>query len=335
MTTAAAPRELQTSHAVLMVRPAHFAANAETAGSNHFQRHAGGGVDVAARAAREFDALAVALAAAGVRVHAFAGRRTRLCPTKCSRTTGSACMPTAPRCSTRCSRRAADASGARRARRAALRAWLPDLARARSHDPRELAAGSSKAPAASCWIGRTAWPMRASPRARARTRLPRSAASSATTRSRSTRRTHTDAAIYHTNVLLSIGTRFAALCTARTAAPIGARVLDAARGERPRDRRPDVRAARGVRGQPARAARPRQRDRAVADGVRLARARRSGARSKRHGELVIADVGTIESYGGGSVRCMLAEVGAPAGSRPGASYSVTSACRKLPPQICW
>src|SRR6188508_656487 len=74
MTTAAATRELQTSHAVLMVRPAHFAANAETAGSNHFQRQAGGGLEVAARAAREFDALAVALAAAGVRVHAFAGR---------------------------------------------------------------------------------------------------------------------------------------------------------------------------------------------------------------------------------------------------------------------
>jgi hypothetical protein len=71
--TAAAPREPQTSPAVLMVRPAHFAANAETAGSNHFQRQAGGGLEVAARAAREFDALAVALAAAGVRVHAFRG----------------------------------------------------------------------------------------------------------------------------------------------------------------------------------------------------------------------------------------------------------------------
>jgi hypothetical protein len=30
-----------------------------------------------------------------------------------------------------------------------------------------------------------------------------------------------------------------------------------------------------------------------------------------HGELVVADVGTIEKHGGGSVRCMLAEVALP------------------------
>ena len=29
------------------------------------------------------------------------------------------------------------------------------------------------------------------------------------------------------------------------------------------------------------------------------------------GELVVADVGTIETHGGGSVRCMLAEVALP------------------------
>jgi hypothetical protein len=30
-----------------------------------------------------------------------------------------------------------------------------------------------------------------------------------------------------------------------------------------------------------------------------------------HGELVVADVGTIETHGGGSVRCMLAEIALP------------------------
>src|SRR4051812_50033487 len=67
------PPENQTSGAVLMIRPARFAANAETANSNSFQAAAPADRNIAARAAREFDGLAVALAAAGVRVHAFAG----------------------------------------------------------------------------------------------------------------------------------------------------------------------------------------------------------------------------------------------------------------------
>src|SRR5262249_6528544 len=70
-----APPENQTADAVLMIRPARFAANPETAGSNRFQLAAPSDRDVSARAAREFDGLAVALAAAGVRVHAFAGAR--------------------------------------------------------------------------------------------------------------------------------------------------------------------------------------------------------------------------------------------------------------------
>src|SRR4051794_38496128 len=68
-----APTENQTADAVLMIRPARFAANPETASSNRFQIAEPADRDVAARAAREFDGLAVALAAAGVRVHAFGG----------------------------------------------------------------------------------------------------------------------------------------------------------------------------------------------------------------------------------------------------------------------
>ena len=63
-----------------MIRPAHFGSNAETAGSNFFQRSAAGIADAALRAQREFDALALALADAGVRVHQFAGQRGAALP---------------------------------------------------------------------------------------------------------------------------------------------------------------------------------------------------------------------------------------------------------------
>jgi hypothetical protein len=58
---------VQSAHGVLMVRPAHFGYNDETAASNRFQQPAHW-PDTAARARSEFDALAAALAAAGVDV---------------------------------------------------------------------------------------------------------------------------------------------------------------------------------------------------------------------------------------------------------------------------
>ena len=54
--------ERQTTGAVLMIRPAQFGSNAETAGSNFFQSSAAGPGDSALRAQDEFDALALALA---------------------------------------------------------------------------------------------------------------------------------------------------------------------------------------------------------------------------------------------------------------------------------
>lgn len=57
----------QCASAVLMVRPARFAFNAETAVTNRFQRETGA-EDLAARALAEFDAMAAALASEGVNV---------------------------------------------------------------------------------------------------------------------------------------------------------------------------------------------------------------------------------------------------------------------------
>src|SRR6187431_3721036 len=62
----------QCASAILMVRPKHFGYNAQTAGTNRFQRQGPDGranaADVAQQALREFDAFAAALAAEGVTV---------------------------------------------------------------------------------------------------------------------------------------------------------------------------------------------------------------------------------------------------------------------------
>lgn len=62
--------ERQCADAVLMIRPAAFSANPETAASNRFQ-YSGSGAELAARARAEFDVLAEILHGAGVTVSVF------------------------------------------------------------------------------------------------------------------------------------------------------------------------------------------------------------------------------------------------------------------------
>jgi hypothetical protein len=64
--------ETQTANAVLMLRPRRFGSNPETLASNFFQQP-GSGTEIAERARIEVDRVAVALGAAGVRVEIFAG----------------------------------------------------------------------------------------------------------------------------------------------------------------------------------------------------------------------------------------------------------------------
>lgn len=71
--------EPQAAPAVFLVRPTAFASNPQTLASNAFQ-HEGGDTDLTARARSECDAVATALADAGVRVHVFEGRSERDCP---------------------------------------------------------------------------------------------------------------------------------------------------------------------------------------------------------------------------------------------------------------
>jgi hypothetical protein len=118
--------------------------------------------------------------------------------------------------------------------------------------------------------------------------------------------------IYHTNVVLSVGTRFAALCTAAIADAAqrrsvvarleagGREVIDVSHAEL------DCFACnllelRGARGP------------IVALSAAALRGLAAAARDalERHAQLVTADIPTIERLGGGSVRCMLAEVALP------------------------
>ena len=119
-------------------------------------------------------------------------------------------------------------------------------------------------------------------------------------------------AIYHTNVLLSLGTRFAALCTSAIADAAERGALLArleASGREIVDLSEDELAAfaanllelSGARGP------------VIALSATALRCLTAANRRalERYGELVSADIATIEQLGGGSVRCMLAEVALP------------------------
>src|SRR5690348_13653460 len=76
----AATPEKQSASAVLMIRPANFGANPETAASNAFQKSAEAGAGPQARALAEFDALVEALRQAGVVVEVFEDRSEPVTP---------------------------------------------------------------------------------------------------------------------------------------------------------------------------------------------------------------------------------------------------------------
>jgi hypothetical protein len=117
---------------------------------------------------------------------------------------------------------------------------------------------------------------------------------------------------YHTNVLLAIGTEFAAVCSAAIADPAERRAVVARLEDTGHELvelsfdqleafAGNLLELRGSRGP------------VIALSAAALRSLDGGARRtlERHGELVAADVATIERVGGGSVRCMLAEIALP------------------------
>src|SRR5262249_49715752 len=118
-------------------------------------------------------------------------------------------------------------------------------------------------------------------------------------------------AIYHTNVLLSIGTRFAVLCSSALRADDERRRLVARLTEHREVIDLSFEQLHSFAGNLLEL---RAGDAPVIALSATALASLHGAQRRAleaHGELVVADVGTIEKHGGGSVRCMLAEIALP------------------------
>ena len=295
-----------------MVRPARFGPNTETAASNFFQHAAERAGGEAANAQREFDALALTLGRAGVRVLEFAGQRDAALPDEVFpnnwlslHADGTAVLYPllAP---IRRRERRADVLAELRERHGYRIGRVVDLTHFESRGEFLEGTGSLVLDrqhhiAYACLSPRThPAPL---------VELSRTLGYEAITFRAVDR---AGRPIYHTNVLLAIGTRFAAVCTAAIADP-GERRAVVTRLEDTGHELVELSFDQleafagnllelcGSRGP------------VIALSAAAVRSLDGGARStlERHGELVMADVATIERVGGGSVRCMLAEVALP------------------------
>jgi hypothetical protein len=305
--------ERQAASAVAMVRPAAFASNPETLATNRFQRPGSRNTNAVADAARrEFDALAEALEAAGVAVHCFAGQRGAALADEVFpnnwlslHADGTAVLYPMMAQTRRPERRREilDALGG---------ALGYGIARIVDLTPLE-ARGSYLEGTGSLVLDRPHRTAYASLSARTDPAALEKFAAELGYQAVPFRAAGRDGhAIYHTNVLLSIGTHFAVLCSAAIGDPRERRiVLDRLRA---RGREVleigfgELEAFAGNllelegHGGPVIALSTR-----AADALDPSRRRALEA----HGRLVVADVGTIETFGGGSVRCMLTEVHLP------------------------
>jgi hypothetical protein len=304
--------EPQTAHAVLMIRPAHFGSNAETAGSNFFQRPAPSSSDAVLRAQHEFDALALALADAGVRVLQFAGQPGAALPDEVFpnnwlslHADGTAVLYPLL------------APIRRRERRQDVLAALDSYCGYRIDRVVDLTSLEERGE----YLEGTGSVVLDRPRRVAYACLsPRTTSNALAEFARALRYdvvafTAVDSAgrpIYHTNVMLSLGTRFAALCTASIADVAQRRGVVARLEATEREIIELTPAELG-----AFAGNLLELDGTSGPVIALsAAALRSLAPAtraalERNGRLVFAEVGTIERIGGGSVRCMLAEVALP------------------------
>ena len=304
-------RLTQTAGAVLMIRPAHFAANPETAASNRFQLASLTDRDVATRAEREFDALAVALASAGVRVHAFAGVRDAGLPDEVFpnnwvsfHADGTAVLYPLLAPNRRRERRPEliDALGDEHGYRVTRVVDLTPLEQKKQYleGTGSLVLDRVNRIAYACRSART--------HEGALAEVGRALGYETLAFDATDRDGH---AIYHTNVLLSIGTRFAVVASGAIRDEAERRRIVARLAEQREVIDLSLEQLHSFAGNLLEL---RARDHAVIalSATALASLRAPQRRAlESHGELVVADVGTIEKHGGGSVRCMLAEVALP------------------------
>lgn len=309
-TEAPSPAERQAAAAVVVIEPARFRSNPETRATNAFQSDALDTEHVRAAARHELDTLRHALESAGVRVHAFPGAADRALPDEVFpnnwlSTHADGTLVTYPLAapSRRLERRADVIEALARAYR--IERHL-DLSRFEREDLFLESTGSLV-------LDRTSRVAYACRSARTSGRLvERFAAELGYEIELFAACDRNGQAIYHTNVLMSVGTRFAAIA-ARTIrdARERARVLERleATGRQIVELGfAQLHAFAGNLLELEGAAGP-----VIALSRRAAAALEPRQRSalERHASLLVADVGTIERAGGGSVRCMLAEIHLP------------------------
>jgi hypothetical protein len=301
--------EAQAAGAVLMIRPRHFGANAETAATNFFQGAAHVAPDAAARAQREFDALALALASAGVRVYQFNGLAKPLLPDEVFpnnwlslHADGTAVLYPLL------------AENRRRERRPEI---IADLQRKHGLEVKRVVDLTDLESRGQYLEGTGSLVLDRVRRVAYAALSPRTHAAALAEFGRTlgyeivtfTAVDRAERPIYHTNVLLSLGTRFAALCTSSIPNAAERRAVRA-RIESSGRELIDLSIAdlesfagnllelNGSRGAVI----------ALSAGALVALAHEKRRALERYGRLVTADIATIERLGGGSVRCMLAEV---------------------------
>jgi len=308
--------EPQAARAVVMIRPAHFAANTETAASNRFQAPSDAHgrtseADLAAAALAEFDALADALDGAGVGVHVVPGREAPVCPDEVFpnnwfSTHADGTLVRYPMLAPN--------------RRLERRDDVVDVLRNLGYAVRTIVDLTALETQGLYLEGTGSLVLDRAARVAFACVSPRTSPDAVRTFCARLgyepvlfdavdRDGHP---IYHTNVMMSVGTRFALVCAdaIRDASARG-RVLDALRGHGKRVIEigyPELHAFAGnlleLRGRDGPViALSRQALASLSDAQRGALA--------EHGVLVPVPVDTIETSGGGSVRCMLAEVHLP------------------------
>jgi hypothetical protein len=302
-------KEAQTTDTVLMVRPASFGFNPETAATNRFQQSIPEESGVADKARREFDGLVNALATAGVSVIVMEdgpepAKPDAVFPNNWFSTHVSGIAVLYPM-----------HNPSRRAER--RRDWIESLA---SEHGRRLSAildlsyweahGQALEGTGSLIldrVNRVAYACRA-PRTAEQPLAQWSAFMGYQTHCFDAVDEH-GTAIYHTNVMMTLGSGFAAVA------------LDAVpeRGERERLRRSLEAAGKeviplsleqiaGFGGNILHLSGSAGEVIAMSECARESLGRDVIKRLEAHGEIVSAPIPTIEQCGGGSVRCMLAEV---------------------------
>lgn len=298
----------QCASAVMMIRPARFGANPETAASNRFQR-GGAAQDAPLEARREFDGLAARLADAGVAVHVVEDSPVPAKPDACFPNNwvsfhddGSVVLYPLLAASRRPERRDEAINVLRRAgyritRTIDLSGW---------EDRGEYLEGTGSLVLDRCH--RIAYACR-SPRT-----TPAALADFAARLGYRVvsfdARGPGDQAIYHTNVLMAIGARFAVLCA--DAIPDRGQRAAVLRELEQSGHEPVIIGVTEMNGFAGNLLALRAGDGrpliAMSDAAWNCLVARERHALERQGEIVTAPIPTIERHGGGSVRCMIAEV---------------------------